>query len=79
MRLNIIVVIINEVNILVYEVKYTLLSIKMIIIITYCSWGLIWRGMELQLLLFPHSSRLCVTGAWAGAGYGRWGLWLGCG
>ena len=28
---------------------------------------------------FPQSSWLCVTGAWAGAGYGGRGLWLGCG
>ena len=31
------------------------------------------------LLLFPQSFWLCVTGAWAGAGYGGWGSWLGCG
>ena len=33
----------------------------------------------LLLLLFPQSSWLCVTGAWAGAGYGGRGSWLGCG
>ena len=33
----------------------------------------------LLLLLFPQNSWLCVTGAWAGAGYGGRGLWLGCG
>ena len=32
----------------------------------------------LLLLLFPQSSWLCVKGAWAGAGYGGWGSWLGC-
>ena len=34
-----------------------------------------------KLLLFPQSSWLCVTGAWAGAGCGGWGLvaglWVG--
>ena len=29
--------------------------------------------------LSPQSSWLCVTGAWAGAGYDGRGSWLGCG
>ena len=28
--------------------------------------------------LSPQSSWLCVMGALVGAGYGGWGLWLGC-
>ena len=35
----------------------------------YYSWLLL-------LSLFPRSFWLCVTGAWAGAGYGWWGSWL---
>ena len=40
-----------------------------------------WHGVALLLLLllFPQSSWLFVTGAWAGGGYGRRGSWLGCG
>ena len=33
---------------------------------------------SLLLLLLPQSSWLCVMGAWAGAGYGGRGSWLGC-
>ena len=31
------------------------------------------------IVIIPLSSQLCVTGAWAGAGFGGRGSWLGCG
>ena len=93
--LSLLLLLLRRLNILIYEVKYTLLSIKMMMIIItqlttrnvthqleqrFFAWRF-WRSLALLLLLllFPQSSWLCSTGAWAGAGYGGRGSWLCCG